>query len=159
MVCLPLLHVSSLLLLLSHSVVSDSLWPHELQHTSLPCPSQSPGACSDSCPLSRWYHPTISSSVTLFSCLQSFQHQDLFQWVCFSHQVAKALDGTSASGSVLPMNIQDWFPLGLTGLISLQFKGLSRIFSQHHILKASILKRKKKSINSFGISSGLSALL
>ena len=82
MVCLPLLHVSSLLLLLSHSVVSDSLWPHELQHTRLPCPSQSLRVCSNSCPLSQWCHPTILSFAVLFSsCLQSFLASGLSQWV------------------------------------------------------------------------------
>ena len=73
--------------------MSDSLWPHGLQHARLPCPSASPWACSESCPLSRWCHPTISSSVIPFSsCLQSFQHQGLFQWVDSSHQVSKVLD-------------------------------------------------------------------
>ena len=112
----------------SRSVVSNSLWPHEPQHTRPPCPSPTPGVQPNPCPLSRWYHPTISSSVVPFSsCLQSFQHQGLFQWVSFSHQVAKVLE-FSASTSVLPMNTQDWFPLGLTGQISLQSKGLSRVF-------------------------------
>ena len=77
----------------SRSVMSDSLWPHGLQHARLPCPSPTPRACSDSCPLSRWCYPTISSSVVPFSsCPQSFQHQDLFQWVSSSHQVAKVLE-------------------------------------------------------------------
>ena len=77
----------------SCSVVSDSLPPHGLQHARLPCPSPTPGACSNSCPLSQWCHPTISSSVVSFSsCLQSFQHQGIFQWVSSSHQVAKVLE-------------------------------------------------------------------
>ena len=98
----------------SCSVMSDSLRPHGLQHARLPCPSPTPRAYSNSCPLSQWCHPTISSSVIPFSAhLQSFQHQGLFQWVSSSHQVAKVL-GVSASPSVLPMNIQDWFPLGWT---------------------------------------------
>ena len=103
----------------SCSVVSDSLRPHGLHQARLPCPSPTPRACSNSCPLSQWCHPTISSSVVPFSYLQSFQHQSLFQWVSSSHQVAKVL-GVSASASVLPMNIQDLFPLGLTGQSSCQ---------------------------------------
>ena len=79
-------------LLFSRSVMSNSLWPHGLQHTRLPCPSLAPGACSNSCPLNWWCHPTISSSVTLFSCFQSSQHQGLFQWVGSLHQVAKVLE-------------------------------------------------------------------
>ena len=107
-----------------------TLQPHSpcqaLQHVRPPCPSPTPGAYSNSCPLSRWCHPTISSSVVPFSsCLQSFPASRSFQWVSSSHQVAKV----SASASVLPMNIQDWFPLGWTGWISLQSKGLSRLFS------------------------------
>ena len=81
------------LLLFSHLIVSDSLLPHGLQHARLPCPSLSPGVCSNSCPLSQRCHPTISSSVVPFSsCPQSFQHQCLFQWVGSSHQVAKVLE-------------------------------------------------------------------
>ena len=76
----------------SCSVVSDSLGPHGLQHFRLPCPSPTPEACSNSCPSSRWYHPTISSSVVPFSCLQSFPASGLFQWVSFLHQVAKVLE-------------------------------------------------------------------
>ena len=110
----------------SRSVMSDSLWPHGLQHARLPCPSPTPGAYSDSCPLSRWCHPTISSSVVPFSsCPQSFQHQGLFKWASSSHQVASV--GVSASASVLPMNIQDWFPLWWTGWISLLSRRLSRV--------------------------------
>ena len=117
--------------------MSDSLWPHGLQHARLPCVPPTPSACSNSCPLSRWCHPTISSSVgPFFSCLQSFPGSGSFLMSQFFTSGGQSI---GASASVLPMNIQDWFPLGLTGLISLQFKGLSRIFSQHHILKASIL--------------------
>ena len=124
-----------LLVFYSHSVMSDSLQPHELQHVRLPCPSPSPGVCSNSCPLSRWCHPTISSSFALFSfCLQSFQHQSLSQWVSSLHQVAKVF-GASVSASVLQKNIQDWLPLGWTGWISLQSKGLSRVFSSTTIQK------------------------
>ena len=113
-------------LLFSRSVVSDSLWPHGLQHARLPCPS-SPGACSNSHPLSRWCHPTILSSVTPFSpCLQSLPASGSFlmSWLFASGGQSF---GVSASASVLPMNIQGWFPLGLIDLISLQSKGLSRV--------------------------------
>ena len=112
---------------LSHSVVSDSLRPHELQHTRPPCPSSSPGVHSDSRPSSPWYHPAISSSIVPFSsCPQSLPASDSFpmsQRFAWGGQST----GVSSSTSVLPMNIQDWFPLGCTGWISLQFKGLSRI--------------------------------
>ena len=113
----------------SHSVMSNSLWPHGMQHNRLPCPSPTPGACSNSCPLRQWCHPTISSSVVPFSCcLQSFPaSRSFFQ----SHFIASGVQsiGVSASASVLPVNIQGWFPLGLIGLISLQSKGLLRVFS------------------------------
>ena len=109
--------------------MSDSLWPCGLQHVRLPCPSLSLGACSNSCPLSQWCHPTISSSaVPLFSCLQSFPASGSFPWSQFLTSGDQSI-GVSASASVLPLNIQDSFPLGLTGLISLQSKGLSRVFS------------------------------
>ena len=102
----------------SHSVVSDSLWPHGLQHTRLPCPSPTPGAYSNSCPSSQWCHPTISSSVIPFSsCLQSFPASGSFSMSQFFTSSGQSIR-VSASASVLPMNIQDWFPLGLTGLIS-----------------------------------------
>ena len=119
----------------SHSVVSDSLWPHSLQHTRLPCPSPSPGVCGDSCPLSRWYHPNISSSIVPFSsCLQSFPASGSFPMSQFFTSGGQSI-GVSASASVPPMNIKDWFPLGLTSLISLQSMSLL----QHHSSKASIL--------------------
>ena len=117
----------TILLLFSHSVVSHSLWPHELQPTRLPCPWPSPGVCSDSCLLSQWCHPTISSSVAPFSCSQSFSASGSFP----VSQLFASGDwsiGASASASVFPMNIQGWFPFGLTGLISWQSKGLSRGF-------------------------------
>ena len=111
------------------SVVSDSLWPHGLQHTRLPCSSPTPGACSNSCPSSPWCHPTSSSSVILFfSCLQSFPASGSFPMSQFFSLGGQSI-GVSASASVLPMNIQYWFPLGWTGWISLQSKGLSRVFS------------------------------
>ena len=112
----------------SCSVVSDSLWPHGLQHTRLPCPSPTPRACSNSCPLRQWCHPTISSSVVPFSsCLQSFPASRFFPMSQFFTSGGQSI---GASASVLPVNIQDWLPLGLTGLISLQSKGLSRVFPQ-----------------------------
>ena len=119
----------------SRSVVSNSLQPHGLQHSRPPCPSPTPGAYSNSCPLSRWYHPTISSSVIPFSShLQSFTGSGSFQMSQFFASGGQSIRA-SASGSVLPMNIQDWFPLGLTGLISLLSKGLSRVFSSTTIQK------------------------
>ena len=114
----------------SHSVVSSSLWTHGLQHARLPCPSPTPGAYSNSCPSSPWCYPTISSSVVSFSsCLQSFPAPGSFQVSQFLASGGQSI-GVSASASVLTMNIQTWFPLGLTGLISLQSEGLSRVFSR-----------------------------
>ena len=119
----------------SHSVVSDSLRPHELQQTRIPCPSPTPGACSNSCPLSQWCHPTISSSVVPFSsCLQFFPASRSFQMNQFFTSGSQSI-GVSISTSVLPMNIQDWFPLGWTSWISLQFKRLSRVFSNTTVQK------------------------
>ena len=113
----------------SHSVVSYSLWPHGLQHARLPCPSSSPRAFSNPCPSNRWCHPTISSWVILFSsCLQSFSASGSFLRSQFFASGSQSI-GASASALVLPMSIQNWFPLGLTGRISLQSKGLSRVFS------------------------------
>ena len=113
---------------LSRSAMSDSLQPHGLQHARTPCPSPTTGVYSNSCPLSRWYHPTISSSVIPFSSrLESFPASGSFpvsQFFASSNQRI----GVSASTSVLPMNIQDWFPLGWTGWISLLSRGLSRVF-------------------------------
>ena len=108
--------------------MSDSLWPHGLQHTRLPCPSPSPRACSNSCPLSWWCHPTISSSVVppFSSYLQSFLASGSFP---ISQLFSPGGQSVGASESVLPMNIQAWFLLGLTDLISLLSKGLSRVFS------------------------------
>ena len=112
----------------SCSVVSDSLWPHGLQHTRPPCPSPAPGACSNSCPSSLWCHPTISSSVVPFSShLQSFPASGSFPVSYFLSSDGQSI-GVSASASVLPVNSQDWSPLGWTGWISLQSKGLSRVF-------------------------------
>ena len=112
----------------SHSFMSNSLQSHGLQHARLPCPSPTPGAYSNSCPSSQWCHPTISSSVVPFSSLlQSFPASGSFPMSQFFTSGGQSF-GVSVSASVLPMNIQDWFPLGLTGLI-LQSKGLSRVFS------------------------------
>ena len=113
--------------LFSRSVMSDSLWPHGLQHAKLPCPSPAPRVCSNSCPLSQWCHPSISSFVLIFSCLQSFPASGSFpvSWLFTS---GGQNFGASASTSVLPMNIQGWFPLGLTCMLSLLFQGLSRVF-------------------------------
>ena len=113
----------------SRSVVSDSLQLHGLQHARPPCPSPTPRACSNSCPSSRWCHPTISSSLIPFSsCFQSFPSSESFPMSQFSTSSGQRIE-VSASTSVLPMNIRDWFPSGWTGWISLQSKGLSRVFS------------------------------
>ena len=112
----------------SHSVMSDSLWPHELQHARPPCPSPTPGVHPNSCPLSWWCHPAILSSVIPFSsCLQSFPTSGSFQMSQLFASGGQSI-GVSASKSVLPTYTQDWHPLGWTGWISLQFKGLSRVF-------------------------------
>ena len=125
----------SLMLLFSCSVVPSSLRPHGLQHTGLLCPSLSPWVCSKSCPWSQWCHPTISSSVTHFSsCLQSFPASESFPASWFLTSDGQRIR-TSAASSVLPMNIQGWFPLGWTGLISLLSKGLSRVFPSTTIQK------------------------
>ena len=109
--------------------MSDSLWPHGLQHARLPCPSLSPGVCSNSCSLSWWCRPTISSSVIPFSsCSQSFPASESFPMSQLFTSSGHSI-GASASASVLPMNIQGWFPLGFTGSISLLSKGFSRVFS------------------------------
>ena len=133
----------------SHSVMSNSLWPHELQHTRPPCPSPTPGIHPNSCPLSRWCHPAISSSVIPFSsCSQSlpasesFPMSQLFAWGGQS-------TGVSASASVLPKNTQDWSPLEWTGWISLQSTGLSRVFSnttvqKHHFFSAQISSQVRR---------------
>jgi len=116
------------------SAVSDSLWPHGLQHARPPCPSPTPGVYSNSCPLSRWCHPTISSSVIPFSSrLQSFPASGSFPMSQFFTSGGKSIR-VSALASVFPMNIQDWFPLGGTGWI-LQSKKLSRVFSNITVQK------------------------
>ena len=122
------MHQHHQLLLFSHSVMADALWRHGQQHTRLPCPSLSSWNCSNSCPLSQWCHPTISSSVVPFSsCLQSFPASGSFPMTQLFASGGQR-SGASASASVLPINIQGWFPLGLTGWVSLQSMGLSRVF-------------------------------
>ena len=119
----------------NHSVMSDSLWPHGLQHARLTCPSPTPGAYSNSCPLSRCCHPTISSSVVpFFSCFPSFPASESFPMSQFFASGSQSV-GVSALASVLPMNLQDWFSLGWTDWISLQSKGLLRIFSNTTVQK------------------------
>ena len=119
----------------SHSVVSDSLRLHGLQHTRPPCPSPTPGAYSNSCPLSPWCHPTISPSVVPFSShLQSFPASGSFPMSQHFAWGGQSI-GVSASASVLPMNTWDWSPLGWTGRISLQSRGLSRVFSNITVQK------------------------
>ena len=119
----------------SHSVMSDSLWPHGLQHARPPCPSLTPGAYSDLGPSSRWCHPAISSSAVPFSSsLKSFPASGSFPMSQFFSSGGQSI-GVSASASVLPMNTQDWSPLGWTGWISLQSQGLSRVFSNTTVQK------------------------
>ena len=124
----------------SCSVVSDSLRYHGLQHARPPCPSPTPRVYSNSCPLSWWCHPTISSSVIpISSCLQSFPASGSFPVSQFFTSGGQSI-GVSASASVLSKNIQDWFPLGLTGWVSLQSKGLSRVFSNTTVQKHQIFR-------------------
>ena len=113
--------------------MSNSLWPHGLQHARIPCPSPTPGACSNSCPSRQWCHSTISSSVVPFSsCVQPFPASGSFP---VSQFFASGGQSIGASASILPMNIVDWFPLGLTSLISLESKGLWRVFSNTTVQK------------------------
>ena len=144
--CRPLLLLTSIFpnissVQFSCSVVSNSLWPYESQHARPPCPSPTPGVYTNPCPSSRWCHPAISSSVIpFFSCPQSFPALGSFpmsQLVAWGGQSI----GVSASTSVLPMNTQDWSPLGWTGWIFLQSKGLSRVFTapQFKSISSSVL--------------------
>ena len=122
-------------LLFSCSLISNLLRPHGLQHARLFCPPPSPRACSNSCPLSQWCHPTISSTVIPFSsCLQSSPESGSFPMSWLFASGGQSI-GASASASVLPMNIQVWFPLGLTSFISLLSKGLSRVFTSTTVWK------------------------
>ena len=118
----------------SHLVVSDSLQPPGLQYTRPPCPAPTSRAYSNSCPLSRWCHPTISSSVIPFSHLQYSPASGSFL-ISWLYASGGQSIGVPTSASVLPMNTQDWFPLGLTSWISLQSKGLSRVFSNTIVQK------------------------
>ena len=141
-------YILILLVQFSCSVVSDSLWPHESQHARPPCPSPTPGVHSNSHPSSRWCHPAISSSVVPFSsCPQSLPASESFPMSQFFTSGGQSI-GASASASAPPMNIQDWFPLGLAGLISLQSKELKSLL-QHHSSKASILQVKLNRGNCF----------
>ena len=135
----------------SCSVVSDCLWPHELQHARPPCPSPTPGVHSNSCPSSQWCHPAVSSSVVPFSsCPQSlpasgsYPMSQLFAWGSQSIRV-------SALASVLPKNTQDWSPLEWTGWISLQSKGLSRVFSNTTVQKHQFFGTQSSSQSNFHI--------
>ena len=131
-VCLP---TDALLFFFSCQVLSNSLWPHELQHGRLLCPSLSSAVCANACPLSQWCLPTISSFVTSFSFSPlSFPESGSFPMSRLFTSAGQSL-GVSTSASVLPMNIQGCFPLGWTGLISLQSKGLSRVFSSTTVRK------------------------
>ena len=122
----------------SRSVMSDSLWPHGLQHVRLPYPSPTHEACSNSCPTSQWCHPTISSSVIpFFFCLQSLPASGSFLMNQFFISGGHSIE-VSASALILPVNIQDWFPLGWTGLISLQSKWVSGVFSSTKIFSFSV---------------------
>ena len=122
----------------SHSVVSDSLQPHGLQHARPPCPPPTPGAYSNSCPLSWWCHPNISSVIPFSSCLQSFPATGSFQMSQFFASGGQST-GVSAS-SVLPMNIQDWFPFRMDWLDLLAVQGTLKTLLQHHSSKASMLQ-------------------
>ena len=134
-VMLLLLLASCIKCFFSRSIVSDSLQPHEPQHARPPCPSPTPGAYPNSSLLSWWCHPTISSSVIPFSsCPQSFPASGSFPMSQFFASGGQSI-GVSASTSVLPMNTHDWSPLGWTGWISLQSKGLSRVFSNTTVQK------------------------
>ena len=138
----------------SVSLLYPKLQIHGLQHARLPCPSPSPRACSNSYPLSWWCHPTISSSVVPFSsCLQSFPASGSFLMSQLFTSGDQSI-GTSASASILPLNIQDWFPSGLTGWISLQSKGLSRVFSNttvqtHQVFGAQLSSQSNSHIHTW----------
>ena len=118
--------------LFSRSVMSHYSWPDGLQHARLPCPSPSPGVWSNSCPLSQWCYPTILSSDAPFFYLQSFPASGSFPMSWLSASGGQSI---GAPASIIPVNIQSWFPLGLTALISLQSKGLSRVFSSTTVWK------------------------
>ena len=132
-----------------------TLWPHGLQHARLPCPSPTPGAGSNSCPLSQWSHPTILSSVIPFSsCLQSFPKSGSFPRSQFFASGNQSI-GVSVSASVPTMNIQDWFPLRWTGWISLQSKGFSRVFSNTTVQKHQSFSSQLSLLSNSHIHTGL----
>ena len=134
-VCVSLCDIQFSSVQFSRSVMSDSLWPHGPQHARLPCPSPTPGVYQNSCPLSRWCHPTILSSVVLFSSpSQSFSASGSLQMSHLFESGGQSI-GVSVSTSVLPKNTQDWSPLGWTGWIFLQSKGLSRVFPNTTVQK------------------------
>ena len=137
----------------SCSVVSDSLWPHGLWHARPPCPSPTPGVYSNSCSSSHWCHLIISFSVVPFSCPQSFPASESFQMSQFFTSGGQSI-GLPNSASVLPMNIQDLFPLGWTGWISVQSKGLSRVFSnttfqKHHFFGTQLSSQSNSHIHTW----------
>ena len=130
-----ILFQTAMFLLFSHSVVPESLWPPGLHPPGLPCPSRSPGVCWNSHQLNLWCHPTISSPVAPFSsCPQSFPASGSLPMSCLFASGDQSIRA-SASASVLPMNVQGWFPLGLTGLISLQSKGVWSVFASTTVQK------------------------
>ena len=135
--------------------MSDSLSPHGLQHARLPCPSPSPRVCLNSCPLNQWCHPTISSSVVPFSsCLQSFPASSSFPVNWLFTSCSQSIGG-STSASVLPINIQGWFLLGLTGLVSLLSKELLRVFSSTTVRRHQFLGAQPSSWSNFHIGTWL----
>ena len=133
-ISVSVLSVDSFSVWFSCSVVSDSSRPHGLEHSRPPCPPPTPRTCSNSCPLSCWCHPTTSSCRPLSSCLQSFPLSGSFPMTQFFTSGGQSIR-VSASASVFPMNIQDWFPLGWTGWISLLSRGLPRVFSNTTVQK------------------------
>ena len=130
----PLISLTSSSVQFSHSVMNNYLRPHELQHTRPPCPSPTPGVDSNSCPLSQWCHPAISSSVVPFSCPHSLPASESFPMSQLFTSGGPST-GVSVSASVLPKNTQDWSPLEWTGWISLKSKGLSSVFSNTTVQK------------------------
>ena len=132
---ISVVHIHNHSVQFSHTCMSDSLWPHGVQHTRPPCPSPTPGVHSNASPLSQWCHRTISSSVVpFFSHLQSLPALGSFQMSQLFASGDQSI-GVSASTSVLEINTQDWSPLGWTGWISFQYKGLSRVFSNISVQK------------------------
>ena len=138
----------------SHSIMSDSLRPHGLQHARLPCPSPTPRACSNLYPSSQWCHPPISSPYNTPFCLQSFPASGTFPMSQFFSSSGQRI-GISASASIHPMNIQHWFSLGLTGLISLQSKEISRVFHNSTVQKHQFFSARLSLWSSFHIHTWL----